>query len=207
MAEAEETRKLIVGRAVEGGVLAGGATGLVIGTVTFPIVGTCLGAAFGATVGAGLGLLNGAVLSVLSRWTGSRLVYAAAAGLVCGVGAVAGAALAYGGWQRLPTSGWQPPAFVVWCVGLGVVLGPLVVRSSGRSGGGPDLTRVALFAGYGAAAAAIVGAVVGLVVGLVAYPPTAPFALIEGSLLAGPSGALLGALAALIATRRRRTVQ
>jgi hypothetical protein len=39
-------------------------------------------------------------------------------------------------------------------------------------------------------------------VGVVAYAPTAPFALMEGAFLATPPGAVLGASAAVVATRR-----
>lgn len=188
---------MIVGRAVVAGTLAGGVTGLAIGTASFPIVGTCLGATAGVVAGAGLGLANGAVLAALSRWTSRRLLFAITAGLICGIGVIVGAVLTFGGWQRVPTSGWQPPVFVAWCVGLGVVLGPAAVRTRG-----PDITRLAVLAGYGAAGAAILGSVAGLAVGLTAYAPTAPFALIEGSLLAAPPGALVGALLACVPTRR-----
>lgn len=194
---ADRTRTLIVGRAVVAGALAGGVTGLVIGTAAFPIVGTCLGAAAGVAAGAGLGLANGAVLAALSRWTSRPLVFAVAAGLICGIAAMVGAALVFGGWQQAPTSGWQPPAFVAWCVGLGVLLGQGVARTHV-----PDATRLAVFAGFGAAGAAILGSVAGLAVGLAAYAPTAPFALIEGSVLAVPPGALFGALLALVPSRR-----
>jgi hypothetical protein len=128
MTESRAAPPLIVGRAAFTGALAGGVTGLVIGTATFPIVGTCLGSAAGVAAGAGIGLVSGAVLAVLSRRTSFRWVFAIAAGLICGISAVVGAVLAFGGWQRVPTSGWQPPAFLAWCVGLGLVLGP---RSSG----------------------------------------------------------------------------
>jgi hypothetical protein len=199
MTEPRGTPPLIISRAVFTGALAGGVTGLVIGTATFPIVGTCLGSAAGVAAGAGIGLVNGAALPVLSRRTSSRLVLAIAAGLICGIGAVVGAVPAFGGWQRAPTSGWQPPAFVAWCVGPGVVLGPALVRSPGPLLRGQ---RIALFAGYGAAGAAVVGSVTGLAVRVVAYAPTAPFALMEGAFLATPPGAVLGAAAAVVATRR-----
>ena len=201
MAEPGITRRLIVGRAVVAGVLAGGVTGLVIGTATFPIVGTGLGAAAGVAAGACLGLANGAVLAGLSRWTSRWLVFALAAGMIYGAGVIVGAALAFGGWQRVPTSGWQPAAFVAWCAGLGFLLGPAVVRTRG-----PGMTRLARFAGYGAAGAAVLDSVAGLAVGLAACAPTAPFALIEGSLLAGPPGALFGALLAFVPTRRPANV-
>lgn len=200
MTEPRRTRTLIVGRGIVAGVLAGGVTGLVIGTGTLPIIGTCVGAALGAMAGAGLGLVNGAALALLSGWTTREWAFAITAGLLCGAGAVVGAALAFGGWREVPTSGWQPPALVAWCVALGLVLGPAVVRTRGRSGRG--LPRIGLFAAYGAAMAAVVGSVTGLAVGLVAYAPTAPFALIEGCLLASPPGALIGALAAFVPTRR-----
>ena len=205
MAEPERTRTQIVGRAIVAGVLAGGVTGLVVGTLSFPILGTCLGTAAGMVSGAALGALNGAVLALLARWTRYQLVFAVAAGLICGVGVVVGATLGYGGWQQVPTSGWQPPLFLAWCVGLGVVLGPAVVRTRGRMGGG--LTRIGLFAAYGASGAAVVGSVAGLAVGLAAYPPTAPFALIEGALLASTPGAVIGALAAFVTTRRPADVR
>jgi hypothetical protein len=203
MTESRAAPPLIVGRAAFTGALAGGVTGLVIGTATFPIVGTCLGSAAGVAAGAGIGLVSGAVLAVLSRRTSSRWVFAIAAGLICGISAVVGAVLAFGGWQRVPTSGWQPPAFLAWCVGLGLVLGPAVVRSPGPVA---RRHRIALFAGYGAAGAAVVGSITGLAVGVVAYAPTAPFALMEGAFLATPPGAVLGVSAAVVGTRRAADV-
>jgi hypothetical protein len=200
MTEPRRPLPLIVGRAVFAGALAGGVTGLVVGTATFPIVGTCLGSVAGVAAGAGIGLVDGAALAVLSRRTSSRLVFAIAAGLICGIGAVAGAVVAFGGWQRVPASGWEPPAFMAWCAALGLVLGPVVVRGRGRRGRG--LTRIGHFAAYGAGGAAVVGSVTGLAVGLVTYAPTAAFALIEGCLLAGPPGAVIGALAAFAPIRR-----
>lgn len=199
MTEPRTTLILIVGRAVVAGILAGGVTGMVIGTGIFPIVGTCLGAAIGAMAGAGLGMVNGAALAALSRRTSRRWAFAITAGVICGVGA----ALVLGGWQAVSTAGWQPRALVAWCIALGIVLGPAVVRARGRSGRRPGPTRIGMFAAYGAAGAAVVGSVAGLAVGLVVYAPTAPFALIEGALLASPPGALIGALAAFVPTRRQ----
>lgn len=190
--------KLIIGRAVGAGTLAGGVSGLVIGTAILPIVGTGVGTAVGAMAGAGLGLVNGFLLVLTATRTDRRGIFAAVTGVVCGGVGLIGVSLAAGGWSRILIAGWPAPAFLAWCIVLGAALGPVVVRpreSSGRRHG-PDVraTRIVRFAAYGAAGAATVGAIAGLAVGLVAYAPTAPFALVEGAFLAGPPGALIGAL-------------
>jgi hypothetical protein len=55
----------------------------------------------------------------------------------------------------------------------------------------------------GAIAAGVLGAIVGLIVGLYAYPPTAPFAVLELGIPGALAGAVLGVIVGAVVSGTR----
>lgn len=181
-------------RAVRGAALfgaAGCALGGIAGTLDWPLVGTFFGGAEGGVVGAATGAVVAALapIAVKSRWA-VGCVSAAIAGLV----AVAGL-LAYDGPVQVPQ------AFAVAMVAAsflaGAWLGPMATSGVEMAKGPRQLEAVARLCRYvrrGSIAGASIGAMSGLVVGLEVYVPTAPFAMLEGSLFGAVSGMVLACL-------------
>lgn len=82
-------------------------------------------------------------------------------------------------------------------VGENEAVNPLAVWLRG-------LPLPARWAIVGAASVGVSGAIAGLVIGLHAYAPTAPFAVVELGLPAAIVGGVVGLVAGVIATARRR---
>ena len=179
----------VLPRSIAVGALTGVGVGGLVGTVIVPLFGTIAGGAIGAGVGALSGLGSGlAVATALvfgAGRVGVRLVGASAAG---------GCALLQATFVLGRESVSTPlvvalPAFIALCIALGGWLAPWVAFASVGTEYRPVIGRaMAAWAvgGFG------VGGLIGLVVGLFAYPPTAPFAVIEAGVFGGISGVVLG---------------
>jgi hypothetical protein len=137
------------------------------------------------------------------------------AGLVVGmtVGAIWGTVE----WPIVGTFVFAVRGLLIGCA-LGVATGVVLIAVS-PTGIGAQLRSAATYvspsaqtwsevrwiAGRGAGAGSIIGGLAGLGIGLATYPPTAPFAIIEGALFGVVPGAVCGFFAAglILATRRR----
>jgi hypothetical protein len=179
----------VLPRSIAVGALTGVGVGGLVGTVIVPLFGTIAGGVIGACVGALSGLGSGlAVATALvfgAGRVGVRLVGASAAG---------GCALLQATFVLGREAVSTPlivalPAFIALCIALGGWLAPWVAFASV----GTEYRRVI---GRAMAAWAVggtgVGGLIGLVVGVFAYPPTAPFAVIEAGVFGGISGVVLG---------------
>jgi hypothetical protein len=168
----------------------------VLGTADWPVVGTFMAALVGGTVGGLVGVVNGVTLAVVTRVTSSRWaarLVAAATSLAC---AVVPAYLTHAS----PRWDWVVPAALGTV--LAAVIGPFAGFGAQPVVLGPRFrTRpVSDVAGRIVVGGLVVGAglggVAGLVLGLIGYPPTAPFALVEGAIFGSVSGVVVALLAA-----------
>jgi hypothetical protein len=177
------------------GCSAGAVIGGVAGTVDWPVVGTFFGALAGALVGAGAGVVDGAVLAavagrVRSAWA-ARL---ASAVVSSGFGVIA---VARAGAFRSLGQATGKAGLVAVCFLLGAALGPMIAYGvepisigSGSVPGPPSRFAVRWML-WGAVVGGALGGIVGLVLGIHAYPPTSPFAAVEGAVLWSVSGVVL----------------
>jgi hypothetical protein len=154
------------------------------------IAGSVIGACAGALSGLGSGLAVATALVFGAGRVGVRLVGASAAG---------GCALLEATFVLSRESASTPLiialAFIALCIALGGWLAPWVAFANV----GAEYRRVI---GRAMAACAVggtaVGGLVGLVIGVHAYPPTAPFAVVEAGVFGGMIGVVLGFWVGLI---------
>lgn len=186
----------VVARAVAVGAMTGVAVGAAIGTVDWPLVGTVVLAFYGLPSGLGVGLTWGVVLAG-SRRVGLSVRSARRVGVLTAAGVTA--LLAEG-------TGWFGPGRAAAVVGFAAVIALLVSRPVVCGPRPGEVELIGRYALRGVAVTVAVGAVVGLVVGLRVYPPTSPFALLEGAFFGGVLGAvpsvLVGVGRVLIGRRR-----
>jgi hypothetical protein len=185
----------VLPRSIAVGALTGVGVGGLVGTVIVPLFGTIAGGVIGACVGALSGLGSGlAVATALvfgAGRVGVRLVGASAAG---------GCALLEATFVFRQESVSTRLivallAFIALCVALGSWLAPWVAFAHVGTEYRRVIGRAMAVCAVGGSA---VGGLVGLVVGVYAYPPTAPFAVIEAGVFGGMIGAVLGFWVGLI---------
>ena len=185
----------VLPRSIAVGALTGVGIGGLVGTVIVPLFGTIaggvIGAGGGALSGLGSGLAVATALVLGAGRVGVRLVGASAAG---------GCALLEAMFVLSRESVSTPLivallAFIALCIALGGWLAPWVAFGNVGTEYRRIIGRAMAACTVGGSA---VGGLLGLVVGVYAYPPTAPFAVIEAGVFGGVIGVVLGFWVGLI---------